>query len=147
MAGKISRRQFFNLTGQKLRKPIRVVFVFVIAWLAIAAIQAARGITLYGWKLIGCVVFAAVVLATLRYGAIRVYSLLPRRGKALCTAMGEALSMLGLMAIGVLLWHWFQTEHAIGVAAVVVLVCVADKVCKVYNQRMAELRSSNDAGG
>lgn len=138
MAREMSRRQFFDLIGAKLRKPIRVALLLAIAWLAIAVFQSVRGITLHGWTLIGCLVLAAIVFAAIRFGARRVYSLLPSQGKALCAATGEVFDMLACVAIGAFLWHRWQTEDATGIV-VVIFVGIADRAYRMYNQRLGEL--------
>jgi len=126
-----------------------VVLLFVIiaaAWIAVGAVQIVRGITLEGWELIGCIVLAAVLLSTVRWGAGRVYSLLPKRGKALCDAAGEALDTLLLVAVGVLVWHHFRTGEEPGavVISLFVLAWIVKRARKVYNQRMGGQRSPGD---
>lgn len=137
MTEKIDRRRFFILAGRGLRKPIGIAFLLAVTWLIISAVQAARGITLYGWALMGCLVLAGIILGAIRLAADRVYHLLPSRGKALCAAAGEAANMLALAALGGLLWRQWQSDNAPVITGVIILNCTVHGACKAYRQRMA----------
>jgi hypothetical protein len=140
MAGGLTRRQFLKIAGEKARGLFRTVVPFSVivvgAWIAIVAIQVVRGITLEGWEMIGCVVLAAMLFAAVRRGAVRVYSSLPKRGKALCDAAGEAIAMLYLVAAGILVWQQFQAGETAGAVLIslFMLAWIVKRARKVYDQ-------------